>query len=328
MRVVLASSLFSEDVQREHPLLLFGIFNASMQREHSVTIPAEEEPLFEAWCAEQTPSQRASVEVVIKRSLQVESRETVDSEVVACGGATDWSASPPQVGPADILSLLYQPLTILVEHEVNDAWFLRAMVFPLEGEKFRRCLESKWIEFGHGGGSDMVSLIEKMKDSQKAHRTFAVFDSDALAPALPSKESDRKVKSCSKAKVKHHRLRRRAIENYLPPDELDRVHSRLRASTETRAALDAFRELSPAQRAHFNLKAGFSGDKRRLARQQIPEVEALFAGLDPSARKALQNGFGEDVGRHFRDGISEAARRRDGQAEEMEPLFRAILRWL
>lgn len=192
MRIILASSLFSEDVQREHPLLLFGIFNASMQREHSVAIPAEVEPLFEAWCGEQTPSQRASVEVVIKRSLQVESRETIDSEAVACGGGTDWSASPPQVGPADILSLLYQPLTILVEHEVNDAWFLRAMVFPLEGERFRRCLESKWIEFGHGGGSDMVSLIEKMKDSQRAHRTFAVFDSDALAPALPSKESDRK----------------------------------------------------------------------------------------------------------------------------------------
>lgn len=327
MRVELEASLFSEQSQHAHPLLLLSIFQVSMQREHIVLVSPGADVLYETWRATLTPTQREVVEVVMRRSLQAEGRGAVESMVVACGDSTDWSQEQPRIGPDDILSLLCEPLTLLVEHEVTDSNFLRAMVLHLEAEAFRSSLEKRRIKFRHGGGSDMRALI-KAADPQSAHRTFAIFDSDALAPGIPSKESDAKVAACKKARVKHHRLLRRAIENYLPPDELDRVIPHSRTPSAKRMAVDAFRGLNAAQRAHYNLEKGFAGDRSRLNSQPLPEVDELFANLSVEVRKSLQDGFGEDVARHFRDGISEASRRRDGQAEEMEPLFRAILQWL
>jgi hypothetical protein len=337
LKVHLSPSLFSASAQSRYPFFLGSLFEVCLRRDHQVV--QSPDPLatevFDCWQSGLTRDQREMVKLVVRRSIQAESRETIESEIVASAQATDWSQTPPHIGPDDLVPLLDAPLTILVEHEVNDGAFLQAMRLGVDGVAFLKGVREKRIRFEHGGGSDMKLLIEERgKDRLRAHRMWAVFDSDALVPEHPSKESQTKISACNKAGIRYHRLQRRAIENYLPPDELKQSIPHAPANVEARRVAAAFERMSPGQRAHYNLKAGFAGDESRLApggkdAEHRHAVDSHFAEVQRADRDLLAKGFGKDIApKLFSAGISEASRRRDGQEAEMVPLFRAILRWL
>lgn len=187
----------------------------------------------------------------------------------------------------------------------------------------------------------MQALIEQRKhEPARAYRSWAIFDSDALVPYKPSSEARNKSEACQASRVRHHMLVRRAIENYLPHEELNSLIPQTPKTLPQRKAVGALGRLRPDQRAHFNMKSGFQGDQKRLGPggsdvHQKPTVDAHFDDVRANDRHALATGFGSDIARLFapapeagRPSISEAARRRDGQADEMVPLFRRIVRSL
>lgn len=180
----------------------------------------------------------------------------------------------------------------------------------------------------------MKALISaRAEDPVRAFRSWAIFDSDALVPEHPSKEAMAKVKACKEARVQHHMLARRAIENYLPPDVLEQAAPHNHKDHQQRKTAKTFSRLSPQQRMHFNLKDGFDGDKARLASggkdaSVGAAVQALYASIPSKDHASLSSGFGSEIARLFKEGVSEASRRKDGQETEMVPLFRAILQWL
>ena len=187
----------------------------------------------------------------------------------------------------------------------------------------------------------MKTLIEQRKhEPARAYRSWAIFDSDALVPKKPTAEALDKIDACKRSIVRHHMLVRRAIENYLPYEELNSLIPHHPNNLSDRKTVGAFGRLRPDQRAHFNMKSGFQGDEARLSQggkdaQHKPAVDAHFGDVVTNDRQALAAGFGRDIARLFvpapelgRPAISEAARRRDGQADEMIPLFRGIVRSL
>ncbi len=80
-----------------------------------------------------------------------------------------------------------------------------------------------------------------------------------------------------------------------------------------------FQLLSPPMRHHFHMKAGLAGDAN--------EPSELFSDLNPFQSKALQSGFGKDVGQIFREPeqIADEWLIDDGQRDEMESLLDDIL---
>lgn len=123
----------------------------------------------------------------------------------------------------------------------------------------------------------------------RALRTSVLFDSDALRPGVPSGESEAKSRACEG--LHHHQLEARSIENYLPLDALSRWAAG-RSSRE--ALLSAFLLLSPDQRYHYNMKAGFAGDRPRAA-----EAGRLYDNVPARVRDALAEGFGKDIATLF-----------------------------
>lgn len=217
MKVRVSEHLFSDEAVADAPFLLPSLFQACLDAGHVIVteFDLEQCPPYLAWRAARTVNERDVVDVVLRTSLQTDARETIDCVVVATASRTDWTTTPPVVGPDELLGLLHAPLTILVENEVNDGAFLRAVPFGIDGDVFRKCLQTGRVRFDHAGGSSMRGLIEQRgRDRVRAHRMWAIFDGDALVPGRPSTEAQAKVAACLTAKVRHHMLARRAIENY------------------------------------------------------------------------------------------------------------------
>ncbi len=331
MKVHLPEHLFTPEAQRRHPFLLISLFDVCLRRTHQIVMRGAPSEHFDSWKGRLPQEQSEQVENVLRISAQMEARDRLDCEIVVSSEPSNWEISPPHVGPEDLIPLLDEPMSILVEHEINDGAFLKAMGFGDDRKIFLELLEKTRIRFVHGGGSDMRALIvARGREPQRALRSWAIFDSDAMVPGPPSKEAQRKITACETAKIAHHPLHRRAIENYLPADELERAVGK---NAEERQRAAAFHRLQPEQRAHFNMKTGFDGDIAQLepsgtAAAFGTAVQALFATVPTPDRQALSRGFGKQISKLFEAGISEASRRQDGQEEEMVPLFRDILRWL
>ena len=201
------------------------------------------------------------------------------------------------------------------------------------------------MRFDNGGGLPNIRRhLEKAAESAEALarlrlRTWVVFDSDALAPERPSRQAQELDSICEKSQIQRHRLKRRAMENYIPAHELHDYWQR-RGPMERKKAAGAFLRLAPVQRHHYCMWSGFAGDEGRPNKGDTAtraEVDALFSmpPVSEEDRARLAGGFGEDIAEIFapdeargRLAIAEERLRLDGQAEEMEPLFRDILRWV
>ena len=163
MKVILPEKLFSNEVITPHPFLLQTLFHSCLGDRHELApdFDVADSLLFRSWREHLPPNEQDAVDSVLRSSVQAEARETIESVIVADPGASDWSASPPRVGPDDIVTLLQSPLTILVEHEINDGAFLRAVGFGFDRDAFLAALERGHIRFEHAGGSSMQTLVEQ-----------------------------------------------------------------------------------------------------------------------------------------------------------------------
>ncbi|NJL27903.1 MAG: hypothetical protein HC897_08385 [Thermoanaerobaculia bacterium] len=170
----------------------------------------------------------------------------------------------------------------------------------------------------------MRKLVEAQQDELWKQRTFAVFDSDALAPGYPSKPSEDLRKSCTAALVPHHRLFRRNAESYLPVPALEAWAKKLPVAQREKQLrkVRAFAKLRADQRHHFNLKAGFDGDRVRLDREK---GSLLFAHLHQPAYELLRAGFGREIANIFNEANPSLWFSNDDQDTEMTALFKSLL---
>jgi hypothetical protein len=235
----------------------------------------------------------------------------------------EWTANPPRLPLTEALRLLRKPLRLLVENRHNDGAFLRAVAPSPWRSHLRDALDRGQIEIEHGGGSDMKTQLERAS-LEEGLRLWALFDSDAREPGRPSAASEALRQACLRKGVPHHRLSRRAIENYLPAKALQgwAHNSSGNLRTSRRRKADAFASMRPDQRHHYNMKHGFQGDRK----DGIPSFYEDFAG-----HSDLQEGFGRDIASLYHQEpliIREEWLDKDGQLQEMLSMVQSILRRL
>lgn len=346
MKVVLTEGLFDLSATQANPDVLPRLFRFGSTRQHSVVLGfrRSQSTSFRLWLANQSAAVREVAEIALRHGRQSEAREVINNVVsVEPLVQPEWEESRVRLPPEVAVEVLSEPLQILVENSKSDGAFLQSVALGWHRDALRELLGKGWVRFleNDEGLSGIKRRIEETPGplGRTRLRLWVVFDSDALAPERPSKQSLRIDEFCLGAGIKRHRLKRRSIENYIPPHELHDYWQR-RGPLSRRQAAGAFLRLAPPQRHHFNMKSGFAGDAHRpneVDTATQAEVEALFSAppVSEQDRAALERGFGEGIAElfqpdeaHFRNPISEDRLRRDGQADEMEPLLRDILRWV
>lgn len=210
----------------------------------------------------------------------------------------NWDLAVPKIPLGDACRLLETPLRLLVENRRNDGAFLRAYAKPEQIERLKRAERKGWIEIVQGGGlSEILHRVNEDGCSPThALRLWVMFDSDARAPFDPetkeaqphgpSKQSRRVREACKNAcgnlGLYAHQLRRRSIENYIPAQVLREWGKK---NSKQSPKISAFLSMTAEQKHHFNMKGGFSADRKSAP----PGISPLFSGVDQ--HEHLQNGF-------------------------------------
>jgi hypothetical protein len=224
------------------------------------------------------------------------------------------------------VKFLYQPFTIFVENRRNDRAFLEAVATGWRKERLQQLLKNNIIEFNGGGGiGEVLKWVEEIAEmKEKCQRSFALFDSDALQPNEPSEQSKQVAAVCNQS-ILYHQLKRRAIENYLPYQALSiwmnvGVHQKIHGVSK-RKLVEAFKQLSPEQRHHFNMKKGFDGDKSQ-------NTGDFYDEIPNSVKRTLKRGFGDDIAELFKEKrfkIPDEWLYKDNLTKELNPILEQIL---
>ena len=275
----------------------------------------------------------------IDSSYELDSREPSRVEVrVARLQAPDFTCSPPRLPLTDALRLLSRPFRIIAESDRNDRSFLLSMCTQEQRDFLLRYEREGFIEFENGGG--LEHMYERALElgtvplaSAHALLTWLLFDSDALQPrpeGSPSAQSNRLKGACEQTGLSHYQLRRRFIESYLPLRALAgwvTLAPNREGREQRRQRYDAFARLErPEQRHHFNLKKGFSGDRKRIENGET--AGALFDDVSEADKLILERGLGQDLAEMYDppcQKVAEADLRNDGGWAEMAPVIASLI---
>lgn len=299
MIITIADAVFASLQQAFDPqahaqmlsLLQFGV-----EGRHGILI----DPLYDPkanrhvnqWLSRRDPETRESFEFALVSSPHAAVNGAFAVEIrVELIPAPIWDMEdkPPVMPLGVALELARRPLVILLEDFQNDREFLHRMAPSDYKASFDKALHNRWLIVDNGGGIDsMTRRIKALKGTPGEHlRLWVMFDSDRQTPDASSPQSAKLKNQCKAQKVAHHQLRRRAIENYLPREALDKYT--LGQGALKRGTFKAYFEMKPSQRHCYHLKGGFKKD-RGDTNKPLPEHFENHRD-----EPALQEGFGANV---------------------------------
>jgi hypothetical protein len=168
----------------------------------------------------------------------------------------------------DAVRAVAQPLHILVEHQINDAAFLRRAMPPAWRRRFQQWEQRGELRYENGGGLPvMAAIVEYFTNDVQARLAFGlpadvwrlvhfiVFDHDGHSRDHPGEQAGKLTRCCADKGMKErsHRLKRRDQEHYLPLEALKMiVKKRITDATERGRLLEALDEhFALGEERHF-----------------------------------------------------------------------------
>lgn len=257
MRIVVDGSVFESE-----PAWCLPLFWFARVHRHRVLVGSSAQPAFRKWREALAPeSHAAAVDHAVEWSMLEEASNRAYFGVTVSTEPTGGRA----ISPIAAWNLLQRPYRLLLEDGVNDREFLLRMCPKPERDFLRERMAKEWLEPDHGGGiSSMPRRVEELFLRGEPLLASCLFDSDAGAPASPSKASRKLEEVCRDAGMHRHQLARRAIENYLPRSVLEGWAGMGQNRTirrQRRASVQALYTLSVTQRHHENLKEALGDAK-------------------------------------------------------------------
>lgn len=354
MRVIIEDEIFESPQVPE--LTKFALLEAGLER-HLLEVvppyrPRDQTRALSRWLAEQSPRAREACELALKTglkgTLQAPPRVTIR---VTVPEKARREADPPCFDPEEAKALLQMSFLVLVENRFRDGeGFLRTLMnaLPDQADGLRRTLlrhlDRRWLQFENAGGDTGIpaTIEAALQEPGGRLRRFVVHDSDARPPRDLSERASLVQKLCATHDIPSHPLKRRAIENYLPlpllqqwaatglnPAKLDEDPEPRHKIDRRIACVAALARLTAKQRAHYNFKGGFEGDRSSPAEGGISTV---FDGLDEGLWAALAEGVHRRIAFLFCCAdvfpINPAWLEADGALDEFVPVFRELRRSL
>jgi len=194
----------------------------------------------------------------------------------------------------EAIKYLTQPVSIVVENSLNDAYFLRALFrcFDISNRLNEMC-DNQWLKFENAGGcSNIINFLNGKLDSyqkkSKFFRCFVLVDSDLTYPAEDFKHNHLKDYFI-KYSISYHFLEKRMVENYVPDDAFEKWKTK-----ELGLWINAFLHLSEEQKDYFNIPVGFFKEKDgdiQIFDSLNVNVQSLYHDLSDGNFNHLKNGF-------------------------------------
>lgn len=193
---------------------------------------------------------------------------------------------------ADDLADLQRPAYLVVENEISDGAFLRAVCHVFEGADIIEALDRGWAELANGGGGGQVPAhaAQRAGRFRRTVRVALLLDSDRYYAGAETK-SDELADKAAEHGVRAHVLSLREVENYVPDRVLEALEPRYKYS----AQLDALKQLNSEQRGYLDMKKGFGPGAGGTARSPHTKHEGLYDDLPVRVRNDLRAGFGQDL---------------------------------
>ncbi len=322
MKVTLLPELFEPPVRHS---LLITFLNYPLEDRHRIELDTTHASVA-AWLSSQAPGLQEQIEFALELSTQAEALEPSHTIVHVTRGPTNLESAPPHVHIGEARRFLDSPFVILVEDSHSDRAFLQRMMTDEERRFLQQRIDAGFVRVDHGGGTGPMRrrVRDEVLVPASRHTLWVLFDSDAMQPGAPSTASEALHAACGP--VAHHQLRRRYAESYLTLQALHGWAASVAKRSEREERLQCFRafaEMEDDQRYHYNMKEGFAKDARRTD----ATAGTLYRNVSDHDRRALEHGFGEDIGELFAgDSVTEADLRRDTSGwMELRPVLVDLL---
>ncbi|MGN8072824.1 hypothetical protein [Mucilaginibacter sp. 22184] len=188
---------------------------------------------------------------------------------------------------------LSEPVYLIVENSLNDAYFLEALVkFLSKDTQLDKHINRGWLKFENGGGCDNVeNVIEQLekafrhlpKDNFKYLRCYVLLDSDKEYSTAPLKQSYQNLVPILEQKgIKFHILHKRAMENYLPDEVFEKIEEI------PKAYRNAYLSLTDEQKDFISIQRGFG--QLALRGDMHPEIAKLYHSVSTANFEILNQG--------------------------------------
>jgi len=272
---------------------ILGAMHTAIRQHHAVLVDPGG-PGYTKWvaiCSSQLGDSDISylISITLISSIFVDSQRYV--EVVST------PSSLAQITFTELTESILRSFHIYVENGRADKRFIYALLTP----ELRRDLKEQEkigaVTFESSGG--ITELARKIVDDDSARtklslRAFALFDSDALSPGVPSRDAKDAQRACKSVGVPFYCLERRAIENYIPENALS-AYASTSNNAQTRInrvrIARAFGRLSVEQQSHFHMKDGFGAPHGQL-----------YDDIAEQDRETLMTGFGSHLSSCYDEG--------------------------
>jgi hypothetical protein len=252
---------------RWHPLLdvIVSVLQQPGTR-HAFDVALLPEVVNSSWLRGATGA-RASTAEFIRSAARVASHVGLSDAVTlwiddAYPQSGEIAESTIRIHPLGALTILLQPLYLIVEDESSDGGFVLWIARLLGRDAIRNAYNAGKLMFRHAGGKGQLVKSARAlsfgvwpRDNQPILsmrlRAVALLDSDAR---FPGDRPNQQIADKLTGEVAFvHVLQGRAIENYVPEN-----YARRRLEKDgLRQATDAFFRMPLPQRKHFPLREGF-----------------------------------------------------------------------
>lgn len=177
---------------------------------------------------------------------------------------------------SEALTFFLLPLEIVIENGTNDAPFVKAIIREYTSFGKTDFPDRLRLFFGNAGGCGNVKayisgFLEQHNNRDKFLRYYVIVDGDKRYPDQQVTKHDNLIAFLNAHSIKYHILQKRNMENYLPPDSFPEQERK-----NNKEWLDAFKSLTPQQRDHVNVAAGFKGD---LTKEELRKLKPDYSNL-------------------------------------------------
>jgi cob(I)alamin adenosyltransferase len=198
------------------------------------------------------------------------------------------------------IRFLNQPVAIVIENSLNDAYFLKALIRLFdESGNIQRHLDNNWLQFENAGGytnienfiSAKLQMFDKLLKANKYYlRCFVIMDSDKtyLRQKLDTKKRDIRTWLNTRS-IPCHILEKRNIENYLPDKGFDLI-----TDSNCQAWIRIYRNLNAVQRDFFNISQGITNKKKGSTQTRANlelNVQNLYSTISENDFEILDKGL-------------------------------------
>lgn len=158
-----------------------------------------------------------------------------------------------------------QPLQIILENSLNDAYFLDALLreFKNQSRKIKRHKDNHWLKYTNAGGTGSIehvinAEIKQYKGKVKLLRFFVLVDSDLEYPQVPNPKRKNLIDLLERYNIRYHVLEKREIENYFPDESI------LAINKDSKFIQTYINNLTEVQKDYIDIEKGFGMNSQTL----------------------------------------------------------------